>query len=237
MKNLVKIISLITFCALFTNLNVLQAADNNYNPKTYIEGDVLKVNAKSGLLLREEPSLNARVFTKMKFGDEVRVLNTLNFDRQQTIELVEGNWVFVEFNGFKGFAFDGFLSDLPLPASTFDLFELIELTYDVIEQTDTIVSGQEKSVSVYDNGFEINSFYGNGGEYKEVKLANTRIAEAYVMCVNTIPQFGEFMKRMRVKRNKKGQIVQYKSSFGMNAITIKEKGDEVIVSYFTEHGC
>ncbi len=205
-------------------------------PENYIEGAVLRVNAKSGLKLREEPSLNARVFTTMDFGEEVTVLNTLGFQRTQTIELVQGNWVYVEYRGFKGFAFDGFLTDLPLPTSNFDLLELIELTADVV--TDSVAigdHGQEKTVKIYENGIEVNNIDGEGGVFIEVVLPDTRLSEAYVLCMNTIPDFEEMMKTMRVKRDDERNIVAYKSQYDYKEVQIKAVGGKVVVRMYA--GC
>ena len=232
MKNLKKIISILALFALLFNCNSVQATPNNY-----IEGARLQVIAKSGLKLREEPSLNSRVFTTMDWGEEVTVLNTMGFQRSQTIELVQGNWVYVEYRGFKGFTFDGFLSDLPLPASDFDLFELIELTYDVIEQKDTVLTdiGQEQKIRIYENGFELRNFFSEGGTFTELVLPDTRLSEAYMLCQNTIPSFEEIMKTIRVKRNENRQIIEYKGEYDFTEIKIREEGNGVVVSLFS--GC
>ena len=233
MKNTRKIFSILVLFALLLSTISVQAT----TPNNYMEGAVLQVIAKSGLKLREEPSLNARVFTTMDWGDEVTVLNTMGFERSQTIELVEGNWVYVSYQGFKGFAFDGFLSDLPLPASNFDLFELIELTYDVVEYRDSVLSdlGSEQKVRIYENGFELRNFYSDGGTFTELVLPNTRLSEAYMLCQNTIPSFDEFMKNIRVKRNADRQIIEYKSDYELTEIKIREVGGGVVVSLFS--GC
>ncbi|MFK7810695.1 MAG: SH3 domain-containing protein [Saprospiraceae bacterium] len=234
MKNLRKILSLLTLIALLLSTFSIQATTT---PDYYMEGATLRVNAKSGLKLREEPSLNSRVFTTMSWGDEVTVLNTLEFERSQTIELVEGNWVYVSFNGFKGFTFDGFLTDLPLAESNFDLFELIELSYDVVEQKDTILSneGSEHRTRIYENGFELRNYFTEGGTFTELVLPNTRMSEAYMLCQNTLPVFKEFMKRIRVKRDEERHIVQYKGDDEFTEIIIREEGDGVVVSMYS--GC
>ncbi len=233
MKNAKRIFSLLTLFALLLSTISLQANTPNH----YMEGAQLRVTAKSGLKLREEPSLNSRVFTTMDWGDEVIILNTMNFERSQTIELVEGNWVYVSYNGFKGFTFDGFLSDLPLPESNFDLFELIDLTYDVVEQRDSILSeeGSEQKVRIYANGFELRNFYGEGGSFTELVLPQTRLSEAYMLCQNTIPGFHDFMKNIRVKRDSDRHIVEYYSDDEYKEIKIREEGDGVVVSLFS--GC
>lgn len=231
MKNSKRIFSLLTLFALLLSTFSAEATTPNH----YMEGAQLRVTAKSGLKLREEPSLNARVFTTMDWGDEVVVLNTLNFERSQTIELVEGNWVYVSFNGFKGFTFDGFLSDLPLPESDFDLFELIDLSYDVVDHSDTILSDSEQRVRIYENGFELRNYFGEGGTFTELTLPQTRLSEAYMLCQNTIPGFQDFMKSIRVKRDTERHIIEYYSGDEFTEIKIREVGDGVVVSLFS--GC
>jgi len=231
MKNLGKIIIAVLFFAFTLNVQNAFATHGNY-----LEGDILKVTAKSGLKLRAEPSLNSRVFAKMQLGDEVRVLNTLRFDRAQTIELVEGSWVYVYYNGMEGFAFDGFLSTLPTPSNEFSLTELIELNYDVMEAQDTTYAGEQmKRTKRYQNGIEVMNYYGEGGGYTEVRLPGIRLSEAYVLCMNTLPEFEDFAKRMRVKRDEDRNIIEYSSSTDYTEMNVKEDDGVVVISLFS--GC
>lgn len=238
MKNLKKVIIAVLFLAFIANV---QTAFANHGDKVktkanYMEGDVLRVSTKSGLKLREEPSLNSRVFAKMQMGDEVTVLNTLSFEREQTIELVEGSWVYVDYHGMTGYTFDGFLSKLPLPSNGFSITELIELHYDVVSSRDTVYAGEQmKNTRVYENGIEVMNYYGEGGGYTEVRLPGVRLSEAYVFCMNTMPEFVEFAKRMRVKRNKNKAIIEYSSETEYTEMTIKEEDGVAVISTFS--GC
>ncbi len=231
MKNLKRIVVAVLFFAFVLNVSNVYADQGNY-----IEGDQLKVIARSGLKLREEPSLNSRVFAKMQMGDEVTVLNTLSFERKQTIELVEGTWIYVDYHGMKGFTFDGFLSNLPTPTNDFSITELIELTYDVVDTQDTIYAGdQYKKVQRYENGIEVMNYIGEGGGYTEVRLPGARLSEAYMLCMTTLPEFQEFARRMRVKRDSDRNIIEYSSSTEYTEMTIKEEDGEAVISLFS--GC
>jgi len=53
--------------------------------------------------------------------------------------------------------------------------------------------------------------------------------------MNTMPEFNEFAKRMRVKRNKNKDIIEYSSGTEYMEITIKEVDGVAVISTFS--GC
>lgn len=84
----------------------------------YKIGDTLNVFTISGLKLRNGASLSSRILASMKLGDKVVIKNDFLNDNKysQNIEGFAGHWVKVKFDTIEGFAFDGFLSSLPIPS-------------------------------------------------------------------------------------------------------------------------
>ncbi len=95
---------------------ITQAQSGNYKA-----GDTLHVFTANGLKLRTQNSPSSPAIITMKLGDEVVVENTFQFDSKyaQTIEGFAGNWIKVKYDTLTGFAFDGFLSNLPVPKMDF----------------------------------------------------------------------------------------------------------------------
>ncbi len=86
----------------------------------YRVGDTLKVFTLGGLKLREGIGLSSKVIGSMKLGSKVVVLNHFEAAQKyfQTIEGFSGHWIQVQYDTLIGYAFDGFLSALPLPNTT-----------------------------------------------------------------------------------------------------------------------
>ena len=83
----------------------------------YKQGDTLKIFALSGLKLRNEGNINSKVLSFMKFGEKVIILDTSRFNQKnvQIIEGFSGRWIKIKYDTIEGYAFDGYLSSLPIP--------------------------------------------------------------------------------------------------------------------------
>ncbi len=103
----------------------------------YQIGDTLKVFTLGGVRLREGVTISSEVLATMKLGDKVVVLDHFNFDNKhlQTIEGFKGHWIQVQFDTIKGYAFDGFLSSLPIPQT------------DLIKKEESIKTQHEGEIS------------------------------------------------------------------------------------------
>lgn len=87
----------------------------------YTIGEELFIVANSGLKLRNEPDFDAQVIAIMDFGEMVQVLNdSVSWNRYDRVEWLDGHWVYVDYGGVKGYAFDGFLSTVPMPFFGYD---------------------------------------------------------------------------------------------------------------------
>lgn len=177
-----KIMSLLVFLLAITTQTLAQT--------TYQTGDTLSVFTSGGLKLRAGSSLSGPVLATMRLGD--RVVVTESFENNstyfQTIEGFAGHWVQVRVDTLVGFAFDGFLSRLPLPKVPKTQSETLE-EWDA----DTTYSGQAIEAtfrSYVDSAFQphcepVEYFNGTDGEgTKLVKIQKlhpgfTKISTGY----------------------------------------------------------
>lgn len=68
-----------------------------------------RVNALSGLRVRENPQLNAKVVATLQHGLQVELLEEK--DPEITIDGIKGKWSKISYEGTIGWAFGGFLAD------------------------------------------------------------------------------------------------------------------------------
>ncbi|MBK6995101.1 MAG: SH3 domain-containing protein [Lewinellaceae bacterium] len=90
----------------------------------YQVGDSLFVWAKSGLNLRIKPSIDAPKLTVIPYGNTIEVIDTAIQTLSHSIVIakpkekdgfrLKGFWVMVKYGEKVGFAFDGYLSKLPV---------------------------------------------------------------------------------------------------------------------------
>lgn len=126
-------------------LVIFLLAKNGYSQQaSYKIGDTLNVFTIGGLKLREGTSLSSRVLASMKLGDKVVVKNVFQNDSKyfQNIEGFAGHWVRIKYDTLEGFAFDGFLSSLPIPRQNLIKKEEKIKTKEEIEM-DSHYQGQE----------------------------------------------------------------------------------------------
>lgn len=88
--------------------------------RTEQAGKLGYVNAKSGLLIRENPGRTNPKITLVPFGKEVSILRFTDVD--DTIENIKAKWVEVRYKEFQGFMFSGFLSSSPFTYGISDQF-------------------------------------------------------------------------------------------------------------------
>jgi len=99
-------------------LFALSLAETVYSQQeAYKVGDTLSVFTIGGLKLRADALLSGKVLASMKLGEKVVVQEVFLRNKQysQTIEGFAGHWVKVKYDTLEGYAFDGFLSSLPIP--------------------------------------------------------------------------------------------------------------------------
>lgn len=63
--------------------------------------------AQNGLLLRDHPSIESKIITKIPFNEKVFATKKLNSDN---IDGINDNWLEVEYKNYKGFIFGGYTS-------------------------------------------------------------------------------------------------------------------------------
>lgn len=96
MKNLKQILAI----ALVFNLALVTAQQNAY------------VSAESGLSLREQPDISAKMLSKLSYGEAIGIIEKT--DKKLVVldggEKVSGEWVKVETRNHIGYVFNGYLS-------------------------------------------------------------------------------------------------------------------------------
>jgi len=65
------------------------------------------VIAKSGLRLRDEPSVNSKIITTIKSGEHVLIIR--ENVKSETISGHTGSWIYVEYLGKQGWVFDAYI--------------------------------------------------------------------------------------------------------------------------------
>ncbi|HYG00802.1 MAG TPA: SH3 domain-containing protein [Chryseosolibacter sp.] len=65
------------------------------------------VVVKSGISIREEPTLNSNKVASVKFGEMVEVLN--QNEQKDTVDGMNGNWVRIAYDQYVGYVFDAYL--------------------------------------------------------------------------------------------------------------------------------
>ena len=131
-------------------LVIFTLAENaNSQQETYKVGDTLNVFTIGGLKLRAETLLSSRVLASMKLGEKVVVQDVFQTDNKyfQTIEGFAGHWVKVKYDTLVGYAFDGFLSSLPIPRENIIKKEEKTRTQEEIEM-DSHYQGQEIEIAL-----------------------------------------------------------------------------------------
>jgi len=100
----------------FYKIMLIALLFTNYNSfsQNQLNASVLFVNTKSGLKLRENPSIKGVVINIVKYGESVELIDAEK-EVTETIDHVNGKWVKVKFKDEIGFMFDGYLSIFPRP--------------------------------------------------------------------------------------------------------------------------
>ena len=117
MKYIILLLQLLT-CFLFIAQANAQVLNCNCSDISLRE-----VTAKSGLILRQLPSINSEKVTGIPFGEKVMVGFDADLVKADVIENKQGYWVRANYRGAEGFLFNGFLSEQPV----YDVLPNIEI--------------------------------------------------------------------------------------------------------------
>lgn len=204
----------------------------------------LTVIATSGLSLREAPDASSPIIKIVPYGDQVIIRE----DQPDTtfasrIDWVDGEWIAIEHEGSVGFIFNGYLTNLPLPAyeaefSPYDTELLYPLetwaAHNFIKSgaPDTIIrNGTSKVVHNFINGNRLIQSNQMGFYKSELYLHDVRIMDAYnlleVMLGENEVAINSFKKNSLFIEDFKGEITQVKINLE-DTITIRKLGPDLI---------
>ena len=103
-------------------------------PTFFAEGSQLFVVANSGLNMRETPDATSMTINTIPYGSLVTVMP---FDQEcviiQEIEWTRGSWIKVEYDGYEGYVFDGFLSPLAVPRYAAEVTEGYNSIFNMVD--------------------------------------------------------------------------------------------------------
>ena len=133
-----------------------------------VNNDILYVNTKSGIKLRNEPNNSAEYLNIIQYGDSIRFLENSGYT--EVIENRLGNWIKVEFENKMGFIFSGYVTkSKPLKYSTdkydcHDLEYLREWIHNRLELDSIVNSGNR--IEYYELDEERGKFHVKWNQYK-----------------------------------------------------------------------
>lgn len=237
----------------YTQLDGLQVQlhEDPTEPVNTTESGLQFVLAHSGLSLRSIPKSNGQKITVIPFSESVTILEKTGI--KESIEWMSGEWVKVRYDGYEGYIFSGFLSELPVPVMDYEMTkEDLDLSYpllawaenhfDEIRNPDTIESNhQVRMTQFFENGltvsreesdyhFKVTARFQNSNVTKIYNLLKSMLStsrEIKVFTDNSVFIAGpdEHIKEIKIQLN--------------GPVTIKQIGDHMIeASVITFHeGC
>jgi Bacterial SH3 domain len=103
------------YTAFFAFILVFQVV--SFAQSRFKAGDKVNVVTGSGLNIRSAPDTKAQVVILAPYGSALSVEADSRNPVAFSFDGINGFWLYVNYNGKKGYAFDGFLSRLPAPAA------------------------------------------------------------------------------------------------------------------------
>lgn len=156
----------------------------------------LSVSATSGLSMRMAPGLSAEKIMIIPHGAEVEVILRDENPLEETVEWTKGQWTYVEYDGRRGYVFDGFLTSLPIPNLQFEkvvsdldlcspLMSWAEHRFNEVKSVDTIQRNDiTKVIKVLADGVILKKYSDDQFFMLEAEIDHIRIMDAYHLLLN-----------------------------------------------------
>ncbi len=216
----------------------------------YQQDQELFVVASSGLKLRSTPDFGARVLAIMDYGESVRIINdTVHWARYDRVEWLDGHWIYVQYGDQVGYAFDGFLSTMPMPFFGYDVVNcedlpillesyLSDMTHDGYLGSDysgsietTVDSGYVGIQRSFPGEHELSYTRSPDQTTVQVSLQQVRIAEAYHILINLLdycPEKADLIDDLVYVENEDGHVVRIQSR-GTDRIRIIQESESTVL--------
>jgi len=216
----------------------------------YEQNQELFVVATSGLKLRSTPDFGARVLAIMDYGETVSIINdTVHWARYDRVEWLDGHWIYVQYGDVMGYAFDGFLSTMPMPFFGYDVVNcedlpillesyLSDMTQDGYLGTDfsgsietSVDSGYVGIQRSFPGEHELSYTRSPDQTVVQVSLENVRIAEVYHILINLLdycPEKKDLLEDLVYVENEQGHVVRMQSK-GTDRIRILQASDSTVI--------
>lgn len=216
----------------------------------YSEGVRLNVFASSGLKLRAFPNQNAEVLDIVRYGDQVLVLNTYDFNEEKAdrIDWLDGHWILVEYEGIAGYLFDAYLSGLSFPGSEEEIcqdgysyaYTLGEYFDQHYGQKQMLDSTDEKMIYRLDSGIKIKRINEQQVYTLEIEIPEMRISEMLNLMRSMLPDRDsqiQFENSLVFIEGSDTRINEIRVNLGDSVILKKKSNGNLLVKASGTIGC
>ncbi|WP_439698651.1 SH3 domain-containing protein [Mucilaginibacter sp. AW1-7] len=212
MKNL---IAIIVVSALFVSIGIKAVAQANTTAKS------LKVWLLAGVNLKSNPDDKSKTIATIPYGTIVKPLKSAGEAKALTVDFntaalkepyqLNGKWIKTEFNGKKGFLFNGYLS--AMPALEMDDHGFVETedaylkrNYGVLKIAKRIPKKGTKETSIYyKNGAVTTETYFDGCADHKLLLKNISLDEA-MLFEKVLHKNADAAQNIKVEQQQAGVI-------------------------------
>ncbi|MCB0664887.1 MAG: SH3 domain-containing protein [Saprospiraceae bacterium] len=216
----------------------------------YSEGVRLNVFASSGLKLRAFPNQNAEVLDIVRYGDQVLVLNTYDFNEEKAdrIDWLDGHWILVEYEGIAGYLFDAYLSGLSFPGSEEEIcqdgysyaYTLGEYFDQHYGQQQMLDSTEGKMIYRLDSGIKIKRVNEQHVYTLEIEIPEMRISELLNLMRSMLPDRDsqiQFENSLVFIEGSDTRINEIRVNLGDSVILKKKSNGNLLVKASGTIGC
>lgn len=220
-------------------LSVLTAHSNNLD---FEIGDTLYVWANEGLLMRRAPTFDSPTITKLKYGEQIIVIEKEDRDYEFVVAnsatgnktvfpkvVLTGRFVKILYKGSYGFIYTGFLSKLQPMKEREGLDEYFNRTLGQLQVIDRSKENSENKLKriVYKNGVISQHVRGSENWWSNLYLIpDISLREAYLL-INRLTGFEENYKRSLNEGST--WIETHPTKFEPNEIVLQSSAFEEIV--------
>lgn len=215
---------------------IILAAFIGFNAMAQEPPRYLNVLAVNGLNMRTQPEANARIVTKVAYGQRVEVLELTDVKLQ--LGWVNDRWYKVRFHGREGYLFGGYLSTMnaPLAILTSTTYrDMLTAYVDGLKQVGGTVETLERTRSdtlkhrllTYEGGMEMEQE--DRAERKVTELLLPTTVEKTLVLLEALLKTtgkGDIIETLRFVQNTDGTLRKVSTADG--SIRIQKLNDEVV---------
>ncbi len=144
------------------------------------DGNTLYILASSGLNMRDQPSKTGKAVVLVPYGGFIKLTHTTQ--KSEVIDNISGNWIEADFNGKKGFLFDGYLTTLKPPVKDETLVVYADRLFEK-SKFETVEKDKDGEITVqhYKNGAKLTKNYSSISSIIELVVPDISIEEGFLI--------------------------------------------------------